>query len=165
MFNIRIHRILFELCLAREKQRRRKRWTKLKFLCLVFLTLLNVSGTNRVDSLCFVFFFFWELLQTYALCRSGHFEPARPLTNKYYQSIGTAVVKCWETLILLTILVLNWIFWTLPCTGPPEANFQWSGHALVGKVYTMHLIRTICEVTTPSFWVQLQKWLSISEQN
>ena len=48
MFNIRIHSIVFQLCLMKQKERER-RWTKLKFLCLVFSTLLNDSRTFRVD--------------------------------------------------------------------------------------------------------------------
>ena len=46
MYNICIHSIVFQLCLMKRKERR---WTKLKFLRLVFLTLLKVSGTYKVD--------------------------------------------------------------------------------------------------------------------
>ena len=43
---IRMHSIVFLLCLMKQKERR---WTKLKFSCLVFSALLKVSGTYRVD--------------------------------------------------------------------------------------------------------------------
>ena len=38
------------------------------------------------------------------------------------------------------------------CTGPPEANYEWSSHALLKKVYTVHLISTVHDVTVRSFW-------------
>ena len=44
------HRIVFELCLIKEEEEeRRKKMNKSKFSCLVFSTLLNVSGVFRVD--------------------------------------------------------------------------------------------------------------------
>ena len=46
MYNIRIHHIVFELCLSEKKRKKERNNTnKLKFSCLVFSTLRNVSGT------------------------------------------------------------------------------------------------------------------------
>ena len=72
MFNFIIHGIIFQLRLMNKKKERR--WRKSKFLCLVFSTLLKLSGTFGVDLAlellkkegCKLFallcFFFWEML-------------------------------------------------------------------------------------------------------
>ena len=85
--------IYFRVMPAKEEQQER-RWTKLKFLCLVSSTLLRVSGTYRVplaleqlrDVVCkllhFSASFFWELL-LYLMYR-WPFEPAPTLTKKYF---------------------------------------------------------------------------------
>ena len=55
MYNIRTHRILFELCLSEKKKEERKKkeegkkMNKIDFLRLVFSALLKVSETYRVD--------------------------------------------------------------------------------------------------------------------
>ena len=56
MFDICIRRILFELYLTKNKERKKerrkedkKKMNKIKISCLVFLTLLRVSGTYEVD--------------------------------------------------------------------------------------------------------------------
>ena len=51
MFNTCIQRILLQLFLAKKKEGKKKKQDEQnqKFLCLVFLTLSKVSGTNRVD--------------------------------------------------------------------------------------------------------------------
>ena len=80
----------------KKKNKERKMMIKLKYSYLVFLTLLKVSGTDRVDLatrqqrdlvcsklfelLCFVFLGAAPI----PLCTGGHFEPAPFLLKKYY---------------------------------------------------------------------------------
>ena len=48
MFNIRIHCILFTLCLQKkEEEEEERKMNKPKFSCWVFSTLLKVSGTFK----------------------------------------------------------------------------------------------------------------------
>ena len=49
MFNICIHCIVFELCLAGKKERRKKEDEQNGNFMFGFLTLLKVNGTYRVD--------------------------------------------------------------------------------------------------------------------
>ena len=55
MFNICIHNIVFEICLMKQKERKkekrkeRKKMDKIEIFMFGFSTLLKVSGTYRID--------------------------------------------------------------------------------------------------------------------
>ena len=52
MYNIHIHRIVFELCLLKEEVKKERKGTKSKFSRLVFSTLIKVSGIYEADLQC-----------------------------------------------------------------------------------------------------------------
>ena len=82
----------------------RKEMNKIKISYFVFLNLINVSGTNRVDLaleqqrdvvsklLHSSALFSWSC--SYTLCTDGHFEPAPSLTKKYYLTLSYTVCIC-----------------------------------------------------------------------
>ena len=91
------------------KKKKESKWTKSKFSCLVFSTLLMVSRTNRVDlaskyqkevgwSFCTPLLCI-SRSHSYTLCTGGHFEPTPSLTKEvlsYIFIFAVSILNVWR---------------------------------------------------------------------